>query len=256
MERTAEHIKEDRELLASSCPKLYNDYVQRDKILESARQIELAQMDEDEFFDYLMNRNTSDHLQIYPEHASFVMRCFSEGIFSHLRSLEDIKEEDLPRLREELGDKAKMIALSDWGDLYTQVPREEGAVMQTGELEYKVAKAIPVDRGFFATKTKGYYGFLKFYEEGVGKIALPNANAYLLGTGWLVSVKGGRAPSPIIAGEYKDVGLKDDIYQVVPIKFFNVEADRTKKYTTKSEVKERDSEGNPRLIVTKVVPRD
>ena len=68
-------------------------------------------------------------------------------------------------------------------------------------------------------------------------------------------VRNGRASSPIIAGEYQRVGLKDDIYHVVPIKFFDVELDNSRKYTTRTQIKERDAEGNATLVVTKVVPR-
>ncbi len=209
-----------------------------------------------QFLDYLMNRNASEHLGIYPEYASNVMRSFSDEIFEGLRNFKEVELEDFPELREQLGDKSKMIELSDWGDLYTQVPRKNGDTMMTGKLEYKVAKAVPVyGHHFFTTTTGGYHGLLKFYEEEVGRMAPEGANAYLLGAGWCVTVEEGRASSPIIAGNYRRVGLKNDIYHVVPIKFFNAELDKSKKYTTITQVKERDVEGNATLIVTKVVPR-
>ena len=256
-ELTAEQVRKQLEEFSRRAPELYAEYVERDQILEPKRQIELARMNDRQFLDYLMNRNTIDHLGIYPEYASNVMKAFSDEIFEGLRGLKEVRLEDLPELREQLGDKAKMIALSDWGDLYTHEPREDGAAMQTGKLEFKVAKAIPVvGPHFFITTTGGYHGFLKFYEEEIGRIAPDEANAYLLGNGMCVTVSNGRAPSPIIAGDYRNVGLKDDIYHVVPLKFFNVDVDRSKKYTTKIDVTERDAEGNATCLITKVVPRD
>ncbi len=255
-ELTVEQTKRQTEDFSRSLPKLYAEFVRRDRILEPSRQIELAQMNDVQFFDYIMNRNTSEHLSIYPEYASHVMRAFSNEIFEGLRNLKEVKLEDLPALREQLGDKAKMIALSDWRDLYTQIPRKNGDAMMTGKLEYKVAKAVPVSgHHFFTTTTGGYHGLLKFYEEEIGRIAPEEANAYLLGSGWCVTVEEGGASSPIIAGNYQSVGLKNDIYHVIPIKFFDVKADKSKKYTTQTQVKERDVEGNASLIVTKVVPR-
>lgn len=257
IELTAEESRQRLERFSVGCPELYAEYVEKDKILEPSRQIELAKMNDREFLDYIMNRNTSDHLGIYPEHASSVMRAFTDEIFEGLRGLQEVKLEDLPELRKQLGDKAKMIALSDWGELYAQEPRKDGEAMQTGKLEFKVAKAIPVvGPHFLTTITGGYHGFLKFYEEEIGKIAPEEANAYLLGTGWCVEVSNKRAPSPIIAGDYRDVDLKNSIYHAVPLKFFNVEIDESKKYTTKTEVTERDEEGNPKCIVTSIVPRD
>ncbi len=255
-ELTAEQVRRMMEGFSESCPKQYAEYVQRDMILEPSRQIQLAQMSDIQFLDYVMNRNTSEHLEIYPEYAGEVMRAFSDEIFEGLRNLREVKLEDLPELRKQLGDRAKPIELSDWGELYTQVPRKNGEAMMTGKLEYKVANAVPiVGPHFFTTTTGGFYGFLKFYVEEVGKIAPKQANAYLLGTVWCVDVEEGRASSPIIAGEYRGVGLKKGIYHVVPIKFFDVELDKSRKYTTRTQVKRRDAEGNATSIVTKVVPR-
>lgn len=253
-EMTAEQVKEEIETFSKNCPKLYAEYVEKDRILEPGRQIELARMNDRQFLDYVMNRNTSGHLGIFPEYASNVMKTFADEIFEELRGLKEVRLENLPELREQLGDKAKMIELSDWGTLYTQEPREDGAVMPTGELEFKVARAIPVVGPHFFTTTTG--GFLKFYEEEIGRIAPDEANASLLGKGMCVTVSDGRASSPIIAGDYRNVGLKDDIYHVLPLKFFNVDIDRSKKYTTKTDVTERDAEGNASYLITKVVPRD
>jgi len=256
-EITAEQVRRQLEDFSKSCPELYAEYAERDKILEPRRQIELARMNDRQFLDYVMDRNTAEHLGIFPEYASNVMKAFADEIFEGLRGLKEVRLEDLPELREQLGDKAKMITLSDWRDLYTQEPREDGAAMRTGELEFKVARAIPVvGPHFFTTTTGGYHGFLKFYEEEIGRIAPDEANAYLIGNGMCITVRDGRAPSPIIAGDYRNVGLKDDIYHVVPLKFFNVDVDRNQKYTTKTDVTERDAEGNATCLITKVVPRD
>ena len=238
-----------------SNPKLYDEYAKRDQILTPDRQMELSKMGKIDFLDYLMNRSTCDYLDIYPENAGRYANCFSDEIFERLRNYNEIKPEDLPKLREQLKAKAKMTALTDWQGLYTQMPRKTGEVMMTGGLEYKVKEAIPIDGPhFFITETLGYYGFFKFYEECVGIIAPKNANAYLIGNAWNVSVKNGEAASPIILGEYKDVGLKDEIYQVAPIKFFNITINKSIKYSIKTRVTKRDAEGNAIKIVRKIVP--
>jgi hypothetical protein len=256
---TSEDIRHQNEGFYKNSPETYSAYVQRDMILEPARQMQLADLTDRELMDYLMNRNTSKKLDIYPEYASSSMKKFSEEILEIMRNLYETECEDLPGLREKLGNKAKMIALSDCGVLYTQIPRKNDFLMMTGKLEYKVEKATPVEGPrFFATTTGGFYGFLKFYEEEIGLIAPEKANSYLLGTGWCVDVEDRMVSSPIIAGEYQDIGflgVKDGIYHVVPIKFFNVEADKSQKYSKRTRVLERDLEGNPIRMVTDIVRR-
>lgn len=242
-EQTIADVKEQWERLRLTFPELYEKAVKKDGLLTPERQRELAKMKDDEFFDYIMNRNTLDHLFIYPENASHFMKVLNDNVFSTLRALQGRKydDESVEILRRKLGDKAKMIALSDWGELYTQEPRKDNEVMMTGKLEYKVKKAVPIQGPhFFATKTLGYHGFVKFFEEHVADVAPEGANAYLLGNTLCLSVQDGRASSPIIAADYRTVGLEDNIYHISPIKFFNVEVDKRWKYTTKTRAVKKD----------------
>lgn len=257
-EQTIADVKEQWTRLASSFPELYEKAVKKDGLLTPERQKELAKMKDVKLFDYIMDRNTLDHLFIYPENASHFMKVLNDNIFSTLRALQGRKYDDksIICIRRKLGDRAKMIALSDWGDLYTQEPREEGDVMMTGKLEYRVKEATQIPGPhFFATKTLGYQGFVKFFEEHVADVAPEGANAYLLGNTWCVSVQEGRTSSPIIAADYRDVGLEDNIYHISPIKFFNIEADKRRKYTTRTRVTKRDEEGNAIELKTDVVKR-
>lgn len=234
-ERTAEDTKHDVEMLARRAPNLYKEYVDKESILEPSRQIKLSKLDDNSFLDYLMDRRTSEHLNIYPEYANNIMRAFSDEIFKNLNAMTEVKLKDLPALRDEIKGR-KLITLSNWDSLYTETEREEDSCSKTGDLEYKVAKAIQVPGPhFFTTFVGGYHGILRFYEEEVAKIAPKDANAYLTGTAWCVSVHGGRGSCPILAGEYRDVKQEDSIYHAMPVKFFNVEVDTSKKYTTKTE---------------------
>jgi hypothetical protein len=257
MEVTAERVKLDLERFAKSCPEYYAERVRKDYILDGSRQKELSGLDGQKFLDFLMDRGTSDHLDIFPENANSVMQAFEGEIFERLNSLVKVKYEDLSQLRKELEHRAEIISLDKWGeDMYTQVPREYGATMGSGELEFKVSRARPVEGPrFFATDVKGYYGFLRFYTEEMARLVPKEANAYLMGTAWIVTVRNKRASSPLIAGHYFDVGQPDDLYQVAPVRFFDVEVDRSRKYETVSEVKERDPRGNAILILTRVAPR-
>jgi hypothetical protein len=244
---TIDQIKKNMEDFSKSVPELYKEYVKKDAILEPERQIQLAQLDELQFLDYIMDRNTMEHLNIYPENANKIMRDFSEEIFEGLKNLRDFDDftaKELSDLRVQLGDKAKLIELSD-DYKHTLKPRGTGDTMRTGELEHKIAKAIYVPGPrFLATTTKGYYGFVRFYEEEVGRIAPENANAYRIGNTWCLSIEKGMASSPIIAGEYRNVGLKNGEYHVIPLKFFHVEGRRIPKpsYMKKPKIKEKPGE--------------
>ncbi len=253
IEYDVNQLRRMRNDLAFKCPEFYDQCVETGDIIEEDRQSELSKMSEAQFKDYLMNRKTSERLSIYPEYVSDVMNAFSEEIFDGLSRLKEITLNNLPELREQLGSKAKMIELEEFcGKLYTRRQRKKESAMSSGELEFRVREAVPVcGSNFFFTTTGGYYGFLKFYNEEIGKIAPDKANAYLLGNTWCVNISKGRTESPIIAGEYRDVALKDDTYHVVPIKFFDAEMNRMIRYTKKMKCKGKD----PNSLVVNVVPR-
>jgi hypothetical protein len=255
-ELTSEQIAEEIEAFAKNAPPVYLNAVKEGSILERSKQIELSLMDKEALHSFIMEWSTSNYMRIFPEHASPALKELDNEISKRLNSLERITLKDLPRLRKELGDKAKILDLEKFGnDIYVQQPRKRGAAMQTGKPEFKVASAAPIEGPhFFATNVGGYYGFLKYYLEEVGRIAPQNANSYLLGSGWVVEVEKGRAPSPLIAGSYFDVNQKDDVYQVVPIKFFNAEIDRSQKYRLKTKVGKR-NKGTATSIIFSVVPR-
>jgi hypothetical protein len=240
-------VKSHKKLMrgfAARFPDLYRQYVERGNLLEPAKQEELSKLDEVAFFNYLMQRDISDHLCIYPEYTSAVMKDLSDEIFKGLKTMKEVTLRHLPAMREQLGSRAHLIALKEFDGLFTQEPRKEGAAMMTGKLEYRVAQSecVPGPH-FFTTTTGGYHGFLKFYEEEIGKIAPVEANAYLLGAGWCVTVSGGMADSPILLEDTRKVPLKDDIYHVVPIKFFNAHPDTSAKFDIDIVVDERDDSG-------------
>src|SRR3972149_8495040 len=156
MERTAADIERDYTRMASEMPKYYAERVKSGYILERSTQIRVGQLDEQKLLDFLMDRNTADHLDVFPEHASASLKTFEKEIFERLNSLVPVEYEDLPKLRKELGSRAKVIALDRWGnDLYTLMQRQKGATMGSGKLQYKVSKATPVEGPhFFATDVK------------------------------------------------------------------------------------------------------
>jgi len=50
-EMIAEQLRKQLEEFSKSCPELYVEYVERDKILEPRRHIELARMNDRQFLD-------------------------------------------------------------------------------------------------------------------------------------------------------------------------------------------------------------
>ena len=228
--RSPECAREETEDFYRHFPGIYSEMVKKGVILEPATQMQLADMDETRFMDYLMERNTSMPLCIYPEYASRVMRDFSDEIFDALESLKRAGQEDLPKPRKKPGNMSSITALMDCGDLYTQVPRTGDDMMMTGEPEHRIEKATPVSGPrFFATTTGGYYGFLKFREEEIASIAPEGANAYLLGAVWCLDSVDGNVRSPIIEGYSRDTGLEKGTYHVAPVKFFSIETGNERK---------------------------
>lgn len=236
---TLEHIKAQVEEYKKYHPEMYIRDMERDAILVPSRQRELARMDEQAFHDYITDRTTFYHLDIYPENASDVMRAFNEEIFAALNALNPVYMEDLDRIRDELGPGAELIELDDWGDFYTLEPREKGDAMKTGRPEYKVKSAEHIPGpNFLATTTGGYHGFVKFYEEEAWRIAPEGANAWLQGNAWMAEVSCGKTRSPIIAGDYREVPLEDAIYHIIPVQFYRVEVDKGRKYEIETETEE------------------
>lgn len=231
-------LEEQHEWLAKEMPDFYREQVRKGAILESARQIELGKLDLEGFHKFLMNRSVAWAVGIYPEHATRSIRAVDLRLREEFEEMQPFKsEKEVAAARKALGDKASLIQLEEYDGLYTRETRQEGALMSTGNLEYKVKAAERIIDGaahFLVTDVKGYYGFLKYYIEEVGRIAPDKANAFLLGNGIIVPVEKRKFRSPIIADTQYSTKQKDGEYQVVPIEFYNVESDKSVKYTLKT----------------------
>jgi hypothetical protein len=257
---TAEQITEkmmgDYARFARDHPKLYRDSVRKGSILDIMTQEKISEMGKEEFLDFIMCRQTSCALNVYSQYTTDVLKDLDQEIVESLENLIKIKEEDLSDLREKLVPREPMIELDDWGNfLYTRAQRRDGDVMMNG-VEFRVTKAFPVDGPhIFTTWVGGFYGFLKFYREEVEQIAPKEANAYLMGTAWSVEIIKGKLWSPITAGNRFEINQEDGMYHVVPIKFFDVDVDKSEKYKMVSEILERDVKGNAVSFQIKLVPR-
>lgn len=238
-------------------PDYFARQLERGAILGIDEMGKLSKAGIDEIFERLFSHATSFGLDILPLYQSDATRALEEEFFTTLNAVKCVKETDICRIRKSLGKRSKLFELKQVGkDLYTEV-RRQGGGMGTGELEFKVAEAVPVPGPrFFATTVGGYHGFLKYYLEEVAQAAPEGANAYLDGTGILRRVECKGVWSPIIANKVlRPARIKDGEYHVVPVKFFRVSVDRSKKYKGKWEVTERDASGNPKCLQYKVTER-
>ncbi len=238
------------EELTRSSPSLHNVMVERGWVITPDEQKNLATYGLEVLFRNIMERPTSEHMGIFDANMSPAMRTLEAEILQCLNTNRDIRSVIGQRqLRRELkaAGKSNLTELSRFGgELYAKKPRKSGDVMSTGELEFKIVDAKPVaGPHFFGRAVMGYYGFLKYFAEEVALIAPQGANAYLLGAGWVVTVYAGLASSPIGSDSVlKPVTKKfsglDDLRHVVPVQFFNVEIDKSTKYSVSWE-KEGDS---------------
>jgi hypothetical protein len=250
---------EDHAYLRNRLPDYFDEQIQGGAILLRSEQIDMMRLDVNGLFDYLFNKSTAYPGDIYPEFTTGAMVALDKEALQAMRTLREVRLEDLPKLREELGERAKIIELKQVGhDLYTEVERKPGEAMQTGKIEFKVAGATPVPgQRFLATTVGGYHGLLKFYLEEAARIAPEGANAYQIGNGLIISVKGNRMRSPLIADRIiGPVNQKDGEagYHLVPVRFFNVDVDRSQRFRGDWKVKERDAEGNATLMRYDITP--
>lgn len=228
---------EDYEEMIKKMPEYFARKVDSGAILSRGEMIMLGSSSKDVVFNRLFNHVTSFGIGVLPSYASSTMRELEDELLSTMQSYEEVKDSE--ELRKKLGKKANIIQLKQFGnDFYTYEERERGAEMPTGGIEFKINKATPIEGPrFMVTRVHGYYGILRYLIEEMARIAPENANAFLDGTGIIRSVKYRGMWSPIVSGNVlRPISQPEGDYHIVPVKFFNVEVDRSKKYS--SEMKE------------------
>lgn len=231
---------EQYDKLRRDMPDWFDRKVRNGAIISKRKQKMLKPASKEVIFDRLFDHVTSYGLDILPEYASPAMRELENEILQIMQSYTEVKDvKDVKSLRKELGQRADIIQLKQFGkDYYTLEKRDSlEAAMPTGGIEFKVTNATPVNGPrFMATRVCGYYGILRFYLEEMARIAPEGANAFLDGTGILRSVTCKGMWSPVVAGTaLRPINQPDDEYHIVPVKFFNVEIDKSKKYCSKSK---------------------
>lgn len=91
-------LEEDIKRIKKESPKLYQSMVKRG-LLEEKDQTLLSGICPECFFGFIMNRNTSEHLNIYNKHANRFMRELEKEVLEGLNSLVEITDAELPRIR-------------------------------------------------------------------------------------------------------------------------------------------------------------
>ncbi len=223
----------DYEYLKARMPEYFAERVERGAILSRNEMQRLSTGTIDDVFERLFDHVTAYGLDILPEYSNAAMLKLEQELLQTMSSLKEVLEDDLPSLRKKIGNKPELIELRQVGDtFYTQTKRKKNAAMQTGELEFRVGEAVPVQGPrFFATKVCGYHGILRYFLVEVDQVAPDSANAYLDGTGILRTVTCRGMWSPIVAGNLlRPIPQEDGEYHIVPVKFFTVCVDQTQKF--------------------------
>jgi len=245
--------EEEYEYLKKNMTSYFQDKVESGAILSREEMEKLKSASKAEIFERLFNHNTAYGLGILPKYQSPAMNDLEQDIFNAMQAYDEVA--DAKQLRKRLG--RKLIQLKQVGkDIYTEIPREIGDTMGTGKIEYKVENATKFGTDFMPTRVVGYHGILRFYLEEMTRIAPEGANAFLDGNGILRSVTFSGMWSPIVAGNVlRPIQQPDDQYHIVPVKFYYVEVDKSRKYNAGMKPIQFDNDGKPYVWQEVVTPR-
>jgi hypothetical protein len=206
MANKIEAVKKNIENIKENYPLMYKEEIARGGIVDIEQQKKLSKMTSQEFHNYLIHRETFSPLNIYPEYVSGVMRNFNEDIFKILEEFNTKNENDLHQLE------------------------------RLTHFSFSIKKEPVAGPHFFVTTSTGYPQFLEFKEEEVWRIAPKEADAYVTGLCripikvYSVAKDKKMADSPIIAGKSQRVDLKEGLYHIVSISFFETEKLSIRKY--------------------------
>ena len=94
-ELTVDEIKQEPLLVEEKMPDLYKSFIETEMILSEKRQKDISLMSKDQMFDFLMNRNVADHLNIYPDFVSNIITNYSNTIFKELNRLQIMDDHNI-----------------------------------------------------------------------------------------------------------------------------------------------------------------